>query len=57
MKKYDLNSAEARKLNRDVAEFTCMDKVPVYTVETSDFQQMLYHLNPICQHPSRNIFM
>ncbi|KAI2649855.1 Nucleolar GTP-binding protein 1 [Labeo rohita] len=27
--KYDKNSPEARKLNRAVAEFTCMDQVPV----------------------------
>nr|XP_055062477.1 E3 SUMO-protein ligase ZBED1-like [Misgurnus anguillicaudatus] len=55
--KYDKNSPEARKLNRAVAEFLCTDQVPIYTVEKRGFQQMLHHLNPKYQLPSRNFFM
>lgn len=52
--KYDKNSPEARKLNRAVAEFICMDKVPIYTVEKFGFQQLLHHFNLKYQLPSRN---
>lgn len=38
---YNKNSEEARKLDRAVAEFICMDQVPVYTIENHGFQQML----------------
>ncbi|XP_039510154.1 E3 SUMO-protein ligase ZBED1-like [Pimephales promelas] len=55
--KYDKNSPEARKLNRAVAEFICMDKVPIYTVQKCGFQQLLHHFNPKYQLPSRNFFM
>ncbi|KAK0149427.1 Zinc finger BED domain-containing protein 4 [Merluccius polli] len=56
-RKYDSNSNEAKKLNRAVAEFLCMDQVPIYTVETYGFRQMLEQLNPKYQLPSRNYFM
>uniref|UniRef100_A0A3B4T2Q5 HAT C-terminal dimerisation domain-containing protein n=1 Tax=Seriola dumerili TaxID=41447 RepID=A0A3B4T2Q5_SERDU len=56
-RKYDKNSHEARKLDRAVAEFICMDQVPVYTVEKHGFQQMLEQFNPRYQLPSRNYFM
>lgn len=55
--KYDKNSPEARKLNLAVAEFICIDKVPIYTVQKCGFQQMLHHFNPKYQLPSRNFFM
>ena len=50
--KYDKNSPEARKLNLAVAEFICIDKVPIYTVQKCGFQQMLHHFNPKYQLPS-----
>lgn len=56
-RKYDQNSHEARKLDRAVAEFLCMDQVPVYTVEKHGFQQMLEQFNPRYHLPSRNYFM
>ena len=34
------------KMNRAVAEFLCMDQVPIYTVEKYRFRQMLEQLNP-----------
>ena len=40
-KNYDHDSHEARKLDRAVAEFICMDKVPIYTVEKHGFQKIL----------------
>lgn len=38
--KSDKNSNEERKLDRAVAELTCMDQVPVYTVEKHGFRQI-----------------
>uniref|UniRef100_A0A672RIU4 BED-type domain-containing protein n=1 Tax=Sinocyclocheilus grahami TaxID=75366 RepID=A0A672RIU4_SINGR len=54
--KYEKNSPEARRLNRAVAEFICMDQVPVYTVEKCGFQQMLHHFNPKYQLPKKPFY-
>ena len=55
--KYERNSNEARRLDRSVAEFICIDQLPVYIVEKNGFQQMLHKFNPRYQLPSRNYFM
>ena len=44
--KYERNSNEARRLDRSVAEFICIDQLPVYIVEKNGFQQMLHKFNP-----------
>uniref|UniRef100_A0A672MZ58 HAT C-terminal dimerisation domain-containing protein n=1 Tax=Sinocyclocheilus grahami TaxID=75366 RepID=A0A672MZ58_SINGR len=56
-RKYEANSNEAKKLNRAVAVYICMDQVPVYTVEKPGFKQLLEHLNNRYALPSRNFFM
>ncbi|KAL6456345.1 hypothetical protein MHYP_G00348880 [Metynnis hypsauchen] len=56
-RKYDGNSQLAKKLNRAVAEYICMDMVPVYTVEKPGFRQLLQQLNNRYTLPSRNYFM
>uniref|UniRef100_A0A8C2KQJ3 HAT C-terminal dimerisation domain-containing protein n=1 Tax=Cyprinus carpio TaxID=7962 RepID=A0A8C2KQJ3_CYPCA len=56
-RKYEANSNKAKKLNRAVAVYICMDQVPVYTVEKPGFKQLLEHLNNRYALPSRNFFM
>uniref|UniRef100_A0A672RI62 BED-type domain-containing protein n=1 Tax=Sinocyclocheilus grahami TaxID=75366 RepID=A0A672RI62_SINGR len=56
-RKYEANSNEAKKLNRAVAVYICMDQVPVYTVEKPGFKQLLEDLNNRYALPSRNFFM
>ena len=55
-RKYDPKSPEAVKINKAVAEYICVDQVPIYTVEKPGFQQLLmqllyatkYYLTSIC---------
>ncbi len=56
-RKYDAKSPEAVRLNKAVAEFLCVDQIPIYTVEKPGFQQLLRQLNPRYDLPSRNHFM
>ncbi|XP_070398129.1 E3 SUMO-protein ligase ZBED1-like [Nothobranchius furzeri] len=56
-RKYGPKSLETLKLNRLVAEYVCMDQVPIYSVEKPGFQQLVTHLNPRYSIPSRNFFM
>nr|XP_054599277.1 E3 SUMO-protein ligase ZBED1-like [Nothobranchius furzeri] len=56
-RKYGPKSPETLKLNRLVAEYICMDQVPIYSVEKPGFQQLVTHLNPRYSIPSRNFFM
>ena len=42
------------KINRAVAEYICMDQVPIYTVEKPGFQQLIKQLNPRYALPSWN---
>ncbi len=39
--KYAKDSKDAKRLNRAVAEFICMDQVPVYTVEKAGFRNLV----------------
>ena len=39
---------------RAVAEYICMDQVPIYTVEKPGFQQLVKQLSPRYALPSRN---
>ena len=42
------------KINSAVAEYICMDQVPIYTVEKPGFQQLIKQLNPRYALPSQN---
>lgn len=56
-KKYEATSKEAAVLNRAVAEFICLDQIPIYTVDRSGFKQLVKKLNSKYELPSRNFFM
>ncbi|XP_026111248.1 zinc finger BED domain-containing protein 1-like [Carassius auratus] len=56
-KKYEATSKEAAVLNRAVAEFICLDQIPIYTVDRFGFKQLVKKLNSKYELPSRNFFM
>ena len=50
-------SKDAKRLNRAVAEFICTDQVPIYTVETTRFRNLVHALDRKYDMPGRNYFM
>uniref|UniRef100_A0A3B4U3F6 BED-type domain-containing protein n=1 Tax=Seriola dumerili TaxID=41447 RepID=A0A3B4U3F6_SERDU len=55
--KYPKDSEDAKRLNRAVAEFICMDQVPIYSVEKAGFRNLVHNLDKKYDLPSRNFFM
>lgn len=55
--KYDKDSKDAQRLNKAVAEFICLDQVPIYTVEKSGFRNLVQQLDRKYDMPGRNYFM
>ncbi|XP_063757877.1 E3 SUMO-protein ligase ZBED1-like [Eleginops maclovinus] len=55
--KYPRESKEVKRLNRAVAEFICLDQVPVYIVEKAGFRNLMQNLDKRYDVPSRNFFM
>ncbi|XP_075719862.1 E3 SUMO-protein ligase ZBED1-like [Rhinoderma darwinii] len=56
-RKYGKDSKEAQRLNRAVAEYICMDQVPIFTVEKSGFRNLIQQLDRKYDLPGRNYFM
>ncbi|KAL1250025.1 hypothetical protein QQF64_021030 [Cirrhinus molitorella] len=56
-RKYDKDSKDAKRLNRAVAEFICIDQVPIYTVEKSGFRNLVQQLDRKYDMPGRNHFI
>lgn len=55
--KYPRESKEVKRLNRAVAEFICLNQVPVYIVEKAGFRNLMQNLDKRYDVPSRNFFM
>lgn len=43
--KYDKESKDAKRLNRGLADFICLDQVPVYRVKKMGFQKLVQQLD------------
>lgn len=56
-RKYDKDSKDAKRRNKAVAEFICLDQVPIYTVEKSGFRNLVQQLDRKYDMPLRNLFM
>ena len=55
--KYPRESKDSKLLNRAVAEFICLDQVPVYIAEKDGFRNLVEALDKRYDIPSRNVFM
>lgn len=44
-RKYQPTSKEATTLNRAVAEFICLDQIPIYKLQKSGFKELVKKLN------------
>ncbi|XP_044155948.1 E3 SUMO-protein ligase ZBED1-like [Bufo gargarizans] len=56
-RKYGKDSKEAQRLNKAVAEYICMDQVPVYTVEKTGFRNLVQQLDRKYDMPGRYYFV
>ena len=56
-RKYQPTSKEATTLNRAVAEFICLDQIPIYTVEKLGFKELVKKWNCKYELPGRNFSM
>lgn len=56
-RKYQPTSKEATTLNRAVAEFICLDQIPIYKLQKSGFKELVKKLNCKYELPGRNFFM
>lgn len=55
-RKYERSSKEAKRLNRAVAEFICMDQIPISVVDKTGFRNLVEQLDKRYEMPRRKYF-